>query len=93
MGVNMKKEKRTNQKGLATVEALPLLVIFVILLSYALGTWGVVHTAILSSIGARAYAFETFRNRTNLIFHRDIDGSPQYYNDPQKWGFRLHRVT
>ena len=42
------------------------MVIFVMLMSFGMGLFGVVHTAILHSIAARTYSFETFRQRTNL---------------------------
>ncbi len=60
-----------NESGLATVETIPLLAIFVILLAYSFGTFGIIHTGILNSIAARTYAFETFRNRANLVYFRD----------------------
>lgn len=63
-----------NEKGLAMLETIPLLVIFVVLISFGLGFYGVIHTAVLHSIGARTYAYETFRQRTNLYFFRE-DGS------------------
>lgn len=60
----------SNDKGMATVEALPLLVIYVMLISYAMGIFGSIHTAILYNIHARTYAFETFRNRSDLTYFR-----------------------
>ena len=63
-----------NQRGLAMIETVPLIVIFVVLTSFAMGFYGVVQTAILNSIGARTYSFETFRQRTNLTYHRE-DGT------------------
>lgn len=77
MGVEMneasrrKKSVLQNERGIATVETIPLLAIFVILLAYSFGTFGIIHTGILNSIAARTYAFETFRNRTNLVYFRD----------------------
>ena len=53
------------------LETLPLLAIFMIFMAFALGMFGIVHTGILYSIGARTYAFETFRYRTNLTYHRE----------------------
>lgn len=82
-----------NEDGLATIEALPLVVVFVVLITYGLGLFGFVHTGILHSIGARTYAFETFRNRTNLTFFRDgekDDGEPIAFN---QLGFRFHAVV
>ncbi len=60
-----------NEKGLATVETIPLLAIFVILLAYSFGSFGIIHTGILNSIAARTYAFETMRGRTNVTYFRD----------------------
>jgi hypothetical protein len=68
------KTRLQSEKGMAMIEAVPLLVLFVVLLSFSLGFFGVIHTAILNSISARTYAFETFRDRTNLNFFRE-DGS------------------
>ncbi|MDC0980323.1 hypothetical protein OAQ84_01165 [Bdellovibrionales bacterium] len=77
-------------KGLATIEALPLLVIFLVLITYGLGLFGVIHTSILASISARAYAFETFKHRTNLDLFRDTHPSPA---SNRSFGIRLHAVT
>lgn len=78
-----------NQKGLATIEALPLVVVFVVLITYGLGLFGFVHTAILHSIGARTYAFETFRNRTNVSFFEIKDGVTCSTTHPQVTAFML----
>jgi hypothetical protein len=93
--LTMKKMKARNQRGMAMIEALPLLVIFVMLLSFAMGFFGIIHTAVLSSIAARTYAFETFRNRSNLKYYRE-DGSaldagigPLYLGEK---GFRYHAI-
>lgn len=71
-----------------------MLVVFVTLLSFTLGMYGVVQTAILHSIGARTYAFETFRQRTNLSYLRE-DGTglskSTSYNYSKK-GWRYHGV-
>ncbi len=53
------------------METIPLLVIFVILLAYSFGSFGIIHTGILNSIAARTYAFETFRGRSNVTYFRD----------------------
>lgn len=67
----MKFKQRKNQKGMATIEAIPLLIIFIMLVGYGLGLWGYVHSGILYSISARTYAFETFRHRTHLVIFRE----------------------
>lgn len=76
---------------MAVLEALPLLVIFLVLISYGLGLWGVVHAGVLHSIAARTYAFETFRNRTDLSYFRDSsrEGSVLSY---ERFGMRFHGV-
>lgn len=83
----------SNQKGMAMIEAVPLIVIFIMLLSFGLGFYGAIHTATLHSIGARTYAFETFRQRSNLTYFRE-EGSgltdPLHY---KKKGFRYHGVS
>lgn len=67
----LKKSRLNNEKGMALIETVPILVIFIILIAYGLGFFGIVHTGVLNSISARAYAFETFRNRANLVYFRD----------------------
>lgn len=56
------------------IETIPLLVIFMVLLGFCYGFFGIIHTATLHSIAARTYSFETFRQRTNLNYFRE-DGS------------------
>jgi hypothetical protein len=87
-------KNRARQKGLATVEAIPLLVIFVMLTGYAMGIFGAIHTGILQSIAARTYAFETFRNRTNLQIFRENTAPDQsnLYAYHAK-GLRLHAIN
>ncbi len=66
MDVNMKKLNRDS--GMATIEVLPLLIIFIMLFSYGVGLFGFIHTGILQSIAARNYAFELIRNRNNVTY-------------------------
>ena len=81
-----------NERGLAILETVPLLVIFVVLVSFGLGFFGIVHTAILHSIAARGYAFETFRQRTNLYYFReDGSGEERPFNFQRK-GWRYHAI-
>ncbi len=84
------KKLLANNHGMATFEALPMIVIFVMLVGYSLGLWGIVHSATLHSIGARQYAFETLRNRTNYVYHRDR-GTDILHN--KDIGYRYHAVT
>jgi len=74
------------------LETVPLIVVFTVLVAFCLGFFGVIHTAVLHSIGARTYAYETFRNRANLYFFRE-DGSG--LTDPinyTKKGWRYHGI-
>lgn len=75
---------------MATLEILPLIFILVYLFAYTLGAFGAIHTGIMNSISARAYAFETFRNRSNLWYFRDLKGSERrQYRDH---GNRFHGI-
>lgn len=60
-----------SQRGNAMIEIVPILAIFVLLVNFALGFFGIIHTGILNSIAARNYTFETFRNRSSLVYLRD----------------------
>ena len=83
-----------NESGLATVETIPLLMIFIILLAYAFGSFGIIHTGILNSIAARTYAFETFRGRTNVVYFRDFARPGQGYAAAHyaRRGNRIHGI-
>lgn len=82
-----------NQKGLAMLETVPLLVIFVVLLSFGMGFYGIIHTATLHSIAARTYALETFRQRTNLYYFREnLSGLTTPFNYSRK-GWRYHAIS
>jgi hypothetical protein len=80
-----------NQKGLAMIEIIPLLVIFILIVNFALGFFGFIHSGILNSIAARNYAFETFRNRADLNYLRDITGSDVV--SYRKTGLRYHGIS
>lgn len=82
-----------NQKGVAVVEMLPLLAVFIILFGLIFGFWTSVHKGILQSISARHYAFEVINNRANFMYHRDTKpagGAKQYY---KKNGYRFFAVV
>lgn len=97
MGAKMKKHqarrknKLKDQSGMALIETIPILVIFLMLIAYGLGFFGVVHTGILNSISARAYAFETFRNRNNVTYFRDSGTSG--FSHFANIGARVHTVN
>ena len=81
-----------NQRGIAMVEMLPLLFIFVILFGLTFGLWASIHTGMLQSIAARHYAFQVLNNRTHFIYHRDTeepDGKKSYYGKDRKRFFAI----
>ncbi len=89
----MKRTKsfKHSEKGIATIEATLLLSIFIVFMTYCIGTFGVIHTGILNSISARAYTFETIRNRANVIYFRDdVVRDLSHF---AKHGIRIHGVT
>ena len=83
----------TNEKGLATIESMALLVVFTVLIGYGIGYFGIVHTGILNSIAARSYAFETFDHRVDLTYFRsnrlNTNVEQEHYKN---YGFRAHGV-
>jgi len=82
-----------DERGMAVFEIIPILVIFVVLINFSLGFFGIVHSGILSSIAARNYAFETFRNRANLNYFRDEDmGDELKYSFMTLFKSRFHDV-
>ncbi len=89
-----KKSVIRNEKGLATLETVPLLAIFVILLAYSFGAFGVIHTGILNSVAARTYAFETMRGRTNVTYFRDnvMGPAPIDSHHFMRKGNRIHGI-
>lgn len=87
----LSRRRRLGQKGISNVELIPVLLVFALLFNFALGFFGVIHSGILNSIAARNYAFETFRNRANLTYLRDIPGvsmGSRYTKDY----FRFHGI-
>ena len=71
--------KKLNKKGYTVLEAIPFIIIMFVLLGAALGSWGIVHTAILHSIASRHGNFVYFNNRADLSYLRDF-GSPYNSN-------------
>ena len=86
-----------NKKGLASIEVLPLMIMFVVLVSFALGFFGVVHTGIVYSIHSRTYAFEALRNRANYNHMRDVDigthSGQRQWVFYQSYGYRTHGIS
>lgn len=79
-----------NQKGMAIFEIIPILGVFILLLNFSIGFFGAIHSGILNSIASRNYAFETFRNRSNLNYFRDSDNKEGPY---LPIGYRYHTTV
>ena len=95
MGVDMKKFKThqhlKNEKGMASIEATVMVVLFVSMIYYTFGFFGIVHTGILHNIHSRTYAFETFRHRANLMYFRSNRANrPLHYYETMS---RLHGIN
>jgi hypothetical protein len=65
-----RKSSVRNQKGMAVLELIPTLFVYMLLINFGLGFFGAIHAGILHNIASRNYAFETMRHRANLIYHR-----------------------
>lgn len=91
-GVDMIKttpQHLNNERGLAVLESVIILFIFLVLSRYTIGFFGVTHTAIIQSIASRNYTFEIFRHRTHLWYFRD--NKPMTPNlSYHSYGNRLH---
>lgn len=86
----LKRRRRLrSNKGFATIEMIPVMIVIALLLNFALGFWGVIQTGLLNSIAARNYAYETFRNRTNLLYFHDVRASGEY----KKFNSRVHGIA
>jgi hypothetical protein len=81
MGAEMKKMRRPrkkSEKGMAIVEAVPVLFMLVLVFNFSLGFFGAVHSGILNSIASYNYALETFRFKSNLVYFRPGGGNTNY---------------
>lgn len=92
----MLKPSRKSQRGLASIEMVPILLLFAMIINFTLGFFGVIHSGILNSIASRNYAFETFRNRPNLAYLRDIGSGRALEQEVEarysRAGFRFHGI-
>lgn len=87
--MNKAKKVLNNNKGMATLEGVILLIVFIVIASYSIGFFGVIHTGIKNSIAARNLAFETFRNRANVTYWRDNTTNLSHYKNA---GSRSHGI-
>lgn len=82
-------KKPKNNKGMALIEALPVLFMVVLIFNFSLGFFGAIHSGILNSIGSYNYTMETFRFRSNLVYFRPGGGTANYAKSMN----RVHGVT
>ena len=73
-----KPKKKKNNKGMALIEALPVLFMVILVFNFSLGFFGAIHSGILNSIGSYNYTLETFRFRSNLMYFRPGAGASHY---------------
>jgi hypothetical protein len=83
----------TNQKGTAVLELIPTLVVFMLLINFSLGFFGIIHTGILNNIAARNYFFETLRHRSNLTYHRLTPADDSGQVPFKKRGYRYSGIV
>lgn len=81
-----------NENGMAVFEMIPIIIVIILLVNFSFGFFGAIHTGILNSIAARNYAFETFRNRSNLVYFRNTANASVAY-EYSKEKFRFHGIT
>lgn len=87
-----KKSSIRNQKGIVILETIPLIVVFISLLTYGVAMWASIHTSVLYSIAARTYSFETFRNRSSLVYFRESGSGLDLIQTYESIGYRFHGI-
>lgn len=92
IGFNIfKKSKILNKEdGISIIETMVMSFVFVMLFGFSIGFFGVIQTAIVNTISARAYAFEVFSHRSSLYYFKDHNSkAPGHYYESD---VRLHAV-
>lgn len=90
----LKKQRPSinNEKGMAVLELVPIIIVIILLVNFSLGFFGAIHTGILNSIAARNYAFETFRNRSALTYFTATSAQSVGVNFKEA-EMRVHGIT
>ncbi len=83
------KKRKSDERGLALVEAIPVLFMIIVIFNFSLGFFGAIHSGILNSIGAYNYTIETFRFRSNLMYFRPGSDLKSHYLQSKN---RVHGV-
>lgn len=89
MAVKQKRIFKDSEKGMAFIEAIPVIFMLMLVLNFSLGFFGAVHSGILNSIASYNYTLETFRFKSNLIYFRPGGGTTNYAKSMN----RVHGTT
>lgn len=89
MAANIKRKTQKSEKGMAFIEAIPVLIMLTLIFNFSLGFFGAVHSGILNSIASYNYTLETFRFKSNLMYFRPGGGNTNY----SKSFNRVHGTT
>lgn len=73
-----KNKFKKSEKGMAVLEAIPVLFMMVLVFNFSLGFFGAIHSGILNSIASYNYTLETFRFRSNLVYFRPGGNTTNY---------------
>ena len=87
--ITTRRKFNEKEKGMAFVEAIPVLFMVVVVFNFSLGFFGAIQSGILNSIASYNYTMETFRFRSNLMYFRP-GGNLKHY---EKSMARVHGVT
>lgn len=94
--LKLSKHRPLNDRGMALMEVIPLIVALMVFFTFAIGFFGIVHSGVLSSIAARNYAFETLRHRSDYMYLRNTSSSAPVYKSQgylKDFGYRLHYIV
>jgi len=89
MDVDMTKQKQKSEDGFMIIEAMLLLIAFIVFSTYLFNFFTAIHTGIVNQTHARSYLFETFQHRVDLHLKR-AEADPK--NDLSRLGYRFHGV-
>lgn len=87
--ITTRRKFNEKEKGMAFIEAIPVLFMVVVVFNFSLGFFGAIQSGILNSIASYNYTMETFRFRSNLMYFRPGGGLKHY----EKSMARVHGVT
>jgi hypothetical protein len=89
MAVKYKRKHKKSERGMAFLEAIPVLFMLALVFNFSMGFFGAVHSGILNSIASYNYTLETFRFKSNLVYFRPGGGTTNY----SKAMNRVHGTT